>query len=66
MKINVAMLGMGNVGTGVYKTIMKNKDIILHRDDIEFNITKILVRSLDKTETVMYRTIYSQQILTIF
>lgn len=48
MKINVAMLGMGNIGTGVYKTIIKNKDIILHRDDIEFNITKILVRSLEK------------------
>lgn len=48
MKINVAMLGMGNIGTGVYKTIEKNKDIISHRDNVEFNISKILVRSLDK------------------
>lgn len=48
MKVNIAFLGMGNVGTGVYKIIQKNKDIILHRDDVEFNISKILVRSLDK------------------
>lgn len=48
MKVNVAMLGMGNVATGVCKTILKNKDIIKHRDDIEFNIVWILVRSLDK------------------
>ncbi len=48
MKINVAMLGMGNIGTGVYKTIEKNKDIIKHRDNVEFNISKILVNSLEK------------------
>ncbi|MBN2879927.1 MAG: homoserine dehydrogenase [Clostridia bacterium] len=48
MKVNVAMLGMGNVATGVYKTILQNKDIILHRDNVEFNIVKILVKSLDK------------------
>ncbi len=48
MKVNVAILGMGNVATGVYKTLKMNKDIILHRDNVEFNITRILVRSLDK------------------
>ncbi|MEX1377148.1 MAG: homoserine dehydrogenase [Eubacteriales bacterium] len=48
MKVNVAMLGIGNVGTGVYKTLLENKNIIQHRDDVEFNISKIMVRSLDK------------------
>ena len=59
MKVNVAMLGMGNVATGVYKTILKNKEIIKHRDDVEFNITKILVRSLDKERD----TLIPQEIL---
>ena len=48
MKINIAMLGMGNIATGVYKTIEKNKDIIMHRDNVEFIISKILVKSLNK------------------
>ena len=48
MKVNVAILGMGNVATGVYKTLKMNKDIILHRDNVEFNISRRLVRSLDK------------------
>ena len=48
MKVNVAMLGIGNVGTGVYKTLLENHNIIHHRDDVEFNISKIMVRSIEK------------------
>lgn len=48
MEINVAFLGMGNVGCGVYNVLKQNEATIIHRDDLKFNIKKILVRDINK------------------
>ena len=36
------MIGLGTVGSGVYKTIMMQKDLIVHKDGIELNLKKVL------------------------
>ena len=48
MKKNIGFLGVGIVGSGVYKVIGENKNVISHRDGVEFNVKKILVS--DKTK----------------
>ncbi len=52
MKKQIALLGIGTIGQGVYNLINSNKDIILHRDDIEFIIKKILVKDINKKRDV--------------
>ena len=41
-RINVGLLGMGNIGTGTYKTLEMNKGLITERTDADIAITKIL------------------------
>lgn len=47
-KINVAILGFGTVGSGVYKILTDNKLHILGRTGLDLNVTKIFNRSLKK------------------
>lgn len=47
-KINIGILGFGNVGTGTYNVLTKNKDLIAKRYDVEIEVTKILARDLTK------------------
>lgn len=47
-KIKIALLGLGNVGSGVWKIFEANKDEILKRSGYDVEITKILVRDLNK------------------
>ncbi|MBC8015865.1 MAG: homoserine dehydrogenase, partial [Sporomusaceae bacterium] len=50
--INVGLLGMGTVGTGVVKILTKNSQDILQKVGIPVNIKKIMVRQLDKLRNV--------------
>ncbi len=50
--INIALLGFGTVGQGVWHLINTNTNQIKEAHDIEFKITKILVPSLDKDRGV--------------
>ena len=47
-KIKIALLGLGNVGTGVWKIFQMNKDEIEKRSGYEVEISKILVRDKKK------------------
>ncbi len=46
-KVNVALLGFGVVGAGVYEVLTKNRASILHREEIDFFVKRILVRSTE-------------------
>ena len=47
-KIRAAILGMGTVGTGVYKIMMGQKDEFPHKAGVELEVAKILVRNAKK------------------
>ncbi|MDD3919943.1 MAG: homoserine dehydrogenase [Eubacteriales bacterium] len=46
-KVNVAILGFGTVGSGVYRVLTENHNDILHRDGIDFQVKRILVRDFE-------------------
>lgn len=46
--INIALLGFGTVGQGVYELLEKNRDLLKTRLGLEFRIKKILVRDKHK------------------
>jgi homoserine dehydrogenase len=46
--VRVGLVGLGTVGTGVYKMLQENKDIITKKVGKEIRIEKILVRNKDK------------------
>ncbi len=46
--VNVALLGIGNVGTGVYRILTENAADIKHREGLDIRIKKILVRNMNK------------------
>lgn len=47
-KIKVALLGVGTVGTGVYKLIQRRADVMVQTIGTEMEVTKILVHNLNK------------------
>ncbi|MEG1002935.1 homoserine dehydrogenase [Clostridium sp.] len=47
-KINIALLGLGNVGRGVWMILNSNKDEVIKRSGYEIEVSKILVRDVDK------------------
>lgn len=51
-KVKIALLGLGNVGRGVYIILHKNKEEIMKRSGYEIEISKILVRDLNKNRGV--------------
>ncbi len=51
-KVKVALLGLGNVGRGVYKILNANKEEIRKRAGYEVEIAKILVRNKNKARGV--------------
>lgn len=51
-KIEIALLGLGNVGTGVWEIFRNNKDEVRRRSGYEIEITKILVNNIDKDRGV--------------
>ena len=50
--INVGLIGMGTVGTGVIKILSNNSHGILQKIGIPVVVKKIMVRNLDKTRNV--------------
>ena len=44
---NVALLGFGTVGSGVYRIINENGAQIAHREGIELSVSRILVRDFE-------------------
>lgn len=47
-KIQIALLGLGTVGTGVYKVLEAQKQEMLPKLGVELELKKILVRNLEK------------------
>ncbi len=41
-KVKIAILGFGNVGTGVWKILQENKKEIMKRSNYEIEVAKIL------------------------
>ena len=54
MKKTIAFLGVGTVGSGVYRVLKENEGVISHRDDVEFHVKKILVTSLNKKRDINF------------
>lgn len=46
--VKIGLLGLGNIGTGTYKTLEMNKSKIEKNTGISFEITKILEKDVDK------------------
>ena len=47
-KVKIALLGLGNVGRGVWMILNSNKEEIMKRSGYEVEIAKILVRDKNK------------------
>lgn len=51
-KVKIAILGLGNVGKGVWKILQKNENEIMKRSGYEIEVAKILVRDKNKSREV--------------
>ncbi|QNM05434.1 homoserine dehydrogenase [Qiania dongpingensis] len=49
-KVKIAILGLGTVGSGVYKLLERRKQEMPSKAGVEIEIAKILVRNLEKAE----------------
>ena len=54
--IKVAILGLGTVGTGVYKLIQKRADVMERTAGAKLEVKKILVRNMQKSVKVWSRS----------
>lgn len=59
-KVKIALLGLGNVGQGVWKILCQNKNEIIMKCGYEIEVAKILVRNMDKPRGIKV----SSEILT--
>ena len=50
-KIQIALLGLGTVGTGVYKVLKKQQPEMLPKLGVEVEVSHILVRNLEHAAT---------------
>lgn len=50
--IHIGLLGLGNIGTGSYKTLEMNHDLIAKRSGIDLSITKILEKDVDRKRDI--------------
>jgi len=51
-KVKIAILGFGNVGTGVWKILQENKKEIMKRSNYDIEVAKILVNDINKKREV--------------
>lgn len=51
-KVRIALLGLGNVGKGVWNILKSNKEAIMKRAGYDIEIAKILVRDINKNRNV--------------
>lgn len=56
-KIRIAILGLGTVGTGVYKLLEMRKEEMPHKAGVEIEIAKILVRNIEKAAAKVDRSL---------
>ncbi|EET59314.1 homoserine dehydrogenase [Marvinbryantia formatexigens DSM 14469] len=56
-KIQIALLGLGTVGTGVYKVLESQKEEMLPKLGVELEVKKILVRNLEKAAAKVDRSL---------
>jgi homoserine dehydrogenase len=52
IKVNVGLAGLGNVGAGVYKNLVRNGDLLADRMGVSLVVKKIAVRDLQKVRDV--------------
>lgn len=50
--VNIGLLGLGNIGTGTYKTLEMNHDEIAENTGLDLHITKILEKFRDKERDI--------------
>ncbi len=51
-KVNIALLGFGNVGQGVWKILCTNREEIMKRCGYDIEVSKILIRDLEKKRSM--------------
>jgi len=51
-KVKIAILGFGNIGTGVWKILLENKRQIMKRSNYEIEVAKILVKDIKKVRDI--------------
>lgn len=51
-KVRIALLGLGNVGGGVWRILHANKEEIMKRSGYEVEVAKVLVRNTNKKRAV--------------
>ncbi|HEY8889743.1 MAG TPA: homoserine dehydrogenase [Clostridium sp.] len=51
-KVRIAILGFGNIGTGVWKILKENKKEITKRSNYEIEVAKILVKDINKKRDI--------------
>ena len=51
-KINIGLLGLGNIGTGAYKTLEMNKESIKNTIGCPIEVTKILEKDIDRERDI--------------
>ncbi|MCB2292770.1 homoserine dehydrogenase [Clostridium algoriphilum] len=51
-KVKIAILGFGNVGTGVWKILLENKKEIMKRSNYDIEVAKILVKDINKERDI--------------
>ncbi len=54
--VKVGLLGLGNIGTGVFNALMLNGEGIAHREGVRFEIVRALVRDESKTRPAGVRS----------
>lgn len=54
--INIGLLGLGNIGTGTYKTLEMNRDEIEKNTGLDLHITKILEKDLERERDITVTT----------
>ncbi len=59
-QVNIALIGLGTVGSGVYKTIEQQKSYIEHKEGISLNLKKVLALaySIDIPEDMKAKDFY--------
>jgi len=53
-KVKIALLGLGNVGGGVYRILTEDKKSIIHREGIDCEVKYILVRDKNKKRDIEF------------
>lgn len=65
--INIGLLGLGNIGTGTYKTLEMNSAQIARQTGLDFKITRILEKDVDRERGItVSKTLFTQEPSSIF